>query len=91
MKKLKIEYMELSKIKPYENNAKKHTKKQIEEIKTSIEQFGFNDPIAIDENGTIIERTWQIRGTKRVRVERSTSDKAGTHDRRTEKGIHNSP
>ena len=52
---MKIEKVALSKIKMYENNAKKHPQEQIEQIKKSIQEFGNNDPIAIDENNTIIE------------------------------------
>ncbi len=52
---MKIEKIELNKIKMYENNAKKHPQEQIEQIKKSIQEFGNNDPIAIDENNTIIE------------------------------------
>lgn len=38
---------------PYENNAKEHPEKQIEEIAKSIDQFGFADPVGIwhNENG----------------------------------------
>lgn len=50
-----IEKIKLSEIKPYENNAKKHPKEQIEQIKKSIQEFGMCDPIAIDENNVIIE------------------------------------
>ena len=57
MDKLKIEYVDINNIKPYSKNAKRHPKKQIEQIKKSIEDFSFNDPIAIDENNVIIERT----------------------------------
>lgn len=53
--KLKLESININKLKPYKNNAKRHTKKQIEQIKKSIQDFGFNDPIAIDENNMIIE------------------------------------
>ena len=42
-------------IKVYENNAKLHPAEQVEQIKKSIEEFGNNDPIAIDENNVIIE------------------------------------
>lgn len=52
---LKIETLKLDDITPYENNAKLHPEEQIEQIKKSIEEFGFNDPIAIDENNVIIE------------------------------------
>ncbi len=46
---LKIEMMKLDDIQPYENNAKIHTSEQLEQIKESIKEFGFNDPIAINE------------------------------------------
>lgn len=52
---IKIEIVEASKIKEYEKNAKRHPRKQIEQIKKSIQEFGFNDPIAVDENNVIIE------------------------------------
>lgn len=52
---MKIEKISTDKIKPYENNAKLHPPEQIEQIKKSIQEFGNNDPIAIDENGVIIE------------------------------------
>lgn len=52
---MKIEKVALDKIKMYENNAKKHPQEQIEQIKKSIQEFGNNDPIAIDERNTIIE------------------------------------
>lgn len=47
MEKLKIEYVDINSIKPYEKNAKLHPKEQIEQIKKSIEQFGMDDPIGI--------------------------------------------
>lgn len=52
---MRIEKISIDKIKPYENNAKFHPPEQIEQIKKSIQDFGNNDPIAIDENGVIIE------------------------------------
>lgn len=45
--KLKIEYIDINSIKPYENNAKEHPQEQIEQIKKSIQEFGMNDPIGI--------------------------------------------
>ena len=52
---MKIEKVKIDSIKVYPNNAKIHTAEQIEEIKKSIQEFGNNDPIAIDEKGFIIE------------------------------------
>jgi ParB-like chromosome segregation protein Spo0J len=51
---LKIEYIPIEDIKPYKNNAKLHPKEQIQQIKNSILEFGFKDPIAI-WNDTIVE------------------------------------
>lgn len=52
---LKIEYLPLDELKPYVNNAKLHPAEQVEQIKKSIEEFGFDDPIAIWGDGTVIE------------------------------------
>lgn len=41
-------------IKPYEKNAKKHDRVQIENVKESIRQFGMVQPIVVDNEGTII-------------------------------------
>ena len=55
MKKLKIEYVSISDLKPYERNAKLHPKEQVEQIKKSIKDFGFNDPVAVWKDFEIIE------------------------------------
>lgn len=55
MPNLKIEYLKKEELKPYANNAKIHTKEQVEQIKKSIREFGFNDPIAIWHENEVIE------------------------------------
>jgi len=40
--------------KHYEKNTKKHPKKQIEKIKNSIKEFGFNVPVILDKDNYII-------------------------------------
>jgi hypothetical protein len=55
MSKLQIEVMQIKDLIEYDMNTKEHTPEQIEQIMRSIETFGFNDPIAIDENNMIIE------------------------------------
>lgn len=52
---MKIEKMKIGDVIPYENNVKLHPKEQIDQIKSSIVQFGNNDPIAVDANNVIIE------------------------------------
>ena len=46
--------MQIDLIKPYNKNAKIHSKRQIEQIANSIKEFGFNQPIVIDKDKTII-------------------------------------
>lgn len=52
---LKIEYLPKEELKPYAGNAKLHPAEQVEQIKNSIKDFGFNDPIAIWGDNEIVE------------------------------------
>lgn len=47
---LTVEYVDIDTIQEYEKNAKRHPTKQIEQIKASIEEFGFLDPIGVWNN-----------------------------------------
>ena len=65
--KLKVEYIPIEDIKPYENNAKIHTEEQIEQIKKSIEEFGMNDPIGIwGKDNIIIEGHGRLMALKEL-------------------------
>ena len=63
---MRIENVKLSDIRGYENNAKLHPQSQIEQIKQSIIDFGFNDPIAIDENNMIIEGHGRLKAVQQL-------------------------
>ncbi len=52
---MEIEMLKVADLIEYKNNAKLHPQEQIDQIIESINQFGFNDPIAVDENNIIIE------------------------------------
>lgn len=52
---MKYEMIDINLLKEYENNAKIHTQKQIDQIIKSICDYGNNDPIGIDENNMILE------------------------------------
>lgn len=52
---IRLEKRPLSDLKPYGRNAKGHNDTDVMLIAASIERFGFNDPIAVDEEGEIIE------------------------------------
>jgi ParB-like chromosome segregation protein Spo0J len=42
---MRVEQVELGKLKPYDNNAKLHTRAQIDAVKASIREFGFRCPM----------------------------------------------
>jgi DNA modification methylase len=44
----------LARLAPYKRNARIHSKKQIRQIASSIERFGFTNPILIDDNDMIL-------------------------------------
>lgn len=52
---LKIEYLHKEDLKPYAGNAKLHPAEQVEQIKKSIREFGFNDPIAVWGDSEVVE------------------------------------
>ena len=56
MNELKVEYIAPEELTPYENNTRKHAPDDVEQIKESILQNGFNDPIGIwGEKNLIVE------------------------------------
>ena len=52
--KQQIEHVSVDKLIPYANNARTHSDAQVAQIAASIKEFGFNNPVLISEDGTII-------------------------------------
>ena len=65
----RYENVSIEKLIPYKNNAKIHDEKQIEQIAKSIKEFGFINPVLIDENYKIIAGHGRILGAKRLGME----------------------
>ncbi|CAM3399287.1 ParB/Srx family N-terminal domain-containing protein [Pseudostreptobacillus hongkongensis] len=63
---MKIVKLNINDIKEYDNNVKSHPDWQIEQIKNSIQQFGFNDPIVVDTNKVIIEGHGRYNAVKKL-------------------------
>ena len=51
---LQIQYKETAKLIPYVNNSRTHSDEQIKQVASSIKEFGFTNPILIDETDGII-------------------------------------
>ena len=61
-----IIYKRIKDLHPYKNNAKKHSKEQVEQIANSIKEFGFTQPVLIDENNNVIAGHGRILGAKKA-------------------------
>jgi DNA modification methylase len=51
---LKVEYISVDHVTPYQYNARTHSDDQVAQIAGSMTEFGFVNPILIDDNGGII-------------------------------------
>ena len=49
-----IENINIEQLIPYARNSRKHPKEQIEQLAKSIKEFGFTNPVLIDQDGGII-------------------------------------
>lgn len=65
---LKIEYIPIDELKPYEWNNKKHQEYDIDEIAKSIKKYGFNDPIGIWKDNIIIEGHGRLEACKKLGI-----------------------
>ena len=64
---MEIVKIKISDLKPYEKNAKIHTKEQIDQIVKSIEEFGMNDPIAVwGKDNLIVEGHGRLEALKKM-------------------------
>jgi ParB-like chromosome segregation protein Spo0J len=66
---LNVEYLPPSAIKPSLRNARTHSPKQISQIAASIEEFGFTNPVLIDEGNDIIAGHGRLAAAKQLKLE----------------------
>ena len=60
--------LQLSEIKPYERNAKKHDETQIKNVMESINKFGFVQPIVVDKDKVVIIGHCRLIAAKRLHM-----------------------
>ena len=65
---LKIKYLPIKALKPYEKNTKKHDKTQIANVAESIKQYGFVQPIVIDKNNTVVIGHCRLLAAKQLKM-----------------------
>ena len=66
--RLKITYRKIGELIPYTGNARTHSDKQIAQIAASIRQFGFTNPVLIDEDGSIVAGHGRVAAAKQLGI-----------------------
>jgi|SRR5581483_7449448 len=64
-----IEYAFVRELRPHPSNARTHSRKQIKQIARSIEQFGFCNPVLVDDGNHIIAGHGRVEAAKLLGLE----------------------
>ena len=63
---LKILYRPVNDLIPYANNARTHSEEQVNQIASSIKEFGFNNPVLVDEQNGVIAGHGRLKAAKKL-------------------------
>ena len=66
---MKIAIMPVCELRPYPNNARTHSKKQVRQIAKSIEKFSFCNPVLIDDANQIIAGHGRVEAAKLLGID----------------------
>ena len=66
---LSIVYRSIDDLIPYVNNSRTHSDEQVTQIASSIREFGFTNPVLIDEQGGIIAGHGRLMAAKKLKLE----------------------
>jgi len=66
MPTLQINYKSTENLIPYANNSRTHSDDQINQVASSIKEFGFTNPVLIDEQGGIIAGHGRVMAAKKL-------------------------
>lgn len=66
MSGIKIEYQDAKAITPYARNSRTHSDEQVAQVAASIKEFGWTNPILVDETNTIIAGHGRLMAAQRL-------------------------
>jgi len=69
MNDLKVEYKNIKELIPYCNNSRTHSDEQVLQIASSIKEFGFTNPVLIDDQGGIIAGHGRIMAAQKLKMD----------------------
>lgn len=67
--KTEVEIRDLAAIVPYGENPKEHPSEQVDKIASSIRRFGWDQPIVVDGEGTIIKGHGRYQAAQKLGLE----------------------
>ena len=65
---MKIEQVKLNALIPYARNSRTHSDAQVAQIAASIKEFGFTNPVLIDETGSIIAGHGRVMAARKLAI-----------------------
>ena len=66
---MNIEQIKIEKLNPYKKNARIHSAEQIAQIKESMVEFGFTNPILIDKDNEVIAGQGRLESAKELKLQ----------------------
>ena len=69
MMALTIAYKKIKELIPYCNNSRTHSEEQVLQIASSIKEFGFTNPVLIDDQGGIIAGHGRIMAAQKLKMD----------------------
>ena len=66
---LSIEYKPTGELIPYVNNSRTHSEQQVQQVAASIKEFGFTNPLLIDEDGGIIAGHGRLQAAQLLKLD----------------------
>lgn len=74
---LKVKLLPTAGLLPYAKNSRTHSADQLERLAASIKQFGFTNPVLIDDSGTIIAGHARVLAAQQLGLEKVPTIKLG--------------
>lgn len=68
--KLKIEYVPIEGLIPYARNSRTHSDEQVAQIAASIREFGFTNPVLVDDQGGIIAGHGRVMAARKLGMDK---------------------
>ena len=66
---MQVEQIGIETLIPYANNARTHSEAQVAQIAASIREFGFNNPVLIDEQSSIIAGHGRVLAARKLELD----------------------